>query len=85
MKKVECENCIYREICPSVRERIKCQHFINRDKFAFVVRCKNCRFSKQKENGNGEISFVCLARHTDSHYRAVHADDFCAWGKGRDD
>ena len=80
-----CKDCLFDKVCYLVEHygvdltedgvEYDCDQFLDRNKYAKVVRCKDCRYLQHDSNG-----YWCF----NDYEHNLQLDDFCSYGERKD-
>ena len=79
-----CKDCIHDGTChyfaDDMRDRYSCDNFKNKADYVEVVRCKDCKHSREQDRVFGITDYKC-SKHNIS---CLSPYDFCSYGERKD-
>ena len=74
-----CKDCVHNDMCyiTHIDISVACSEFLDKNKYAEVVRCQDCKHFIQEEHGCNHFGYY-------SHTPWVDEVDFCSYGERKD-
>lgn len=81
----KCENCVHNEVCPvpHLKDATICPQFKNREKYAEVVRCKDCKHYVAMSGLGKDFGCSIFCGCYDRPY-PTEPYEFCSYGERND-
>ena len=88
-----CKDCIHYDLCMDKFKKQysiyadknitvdECEHFKNKADFVEVVRCRECKYSREQGKVLGVTSYKFCSKHNIS---CLSSYDFCSYGERKD-
>lgn len=87
-----CEDCIHSRVCKFYDDNaFLCSQFQNRTDFVNVIICKDCKWfchygrTSLLINGKNVKAGWCMLRAKNDEEHRMTADDYCSYGKRKDE